>query len=75
MNLIAQSQCGTGKTATFGVGILQHINEELHAYQAVCLCPTCELGMQMFENIKDLAKFTKVTIYTGTMWYLLTIFA
>lgn len=66
MNLIAQSQSGTGKTAAFGLGILQNINDELPFPQAVCLCPTLELGTQIFENIKDLAKFTKITIFTGT---------
>lgn len=57
-HLIGQAQTGTGKTAAYGVPILQSIEPEQKVVQALILCPTRELGQQI---AKQLFKFTKYT--------------
>jgi len=66
-DLVAQAPTGTGKTAAFGLPILQKINPEKNEIQALILCPTRELGIQIQ---KQLFKFTKYTdkIYTETVY-------
>lgn len=44
---IAQSQSGTGKTATFAIGSLQKIDQKLNEVQALVLAPTRELAQQI----------------------------
>lgn len=46
-DVIAQAQSGTGKTATFAISILQQIDIELKATQAMVLAPTRELAQQV----------------------------
>lgn len=46
-DVIAQAQSGTGKTATFAISILQQIDVELKATQAMVLAPTRELAQQV----------------------------
>lgn len=55
-DLIAQAQTGTGKTAAFGLPLLQKANTGLPKVQALILCPTRELGQQI---AKQLFRFTK----------------
>ena len=55
-DLIGQAQTGTGKTAAFGVPLLQRIDPQLEQIQGLILCPTRELGKQVG---KQLFKFTK----------------
>jgi len=55
-DIIAQAQTGTGKTAAFGLPILQKIDSENPKIQALILSPTRELGQQI---AKQLFKFTK----------------
>jgi ATP-dependent RNA helicase DeaD len=55
-DFIGQAQTGTGKTAAFGLPILQAINPESAKIQALILSPTRELGQQI---AKQLFKFTK----------------
>lgn len=55
-DIIGLAQTGTGKTAAFGLPILEHINPETTSVQALVLCPTRELGMQI---TKDLASYSK----------------
>ena len=45
-DLIAQAQSGTGKTATFSIGLLQNIDPSLPSTQAIILSPTRELAKQ-----------------------------
>lgn len=45
--MIAQAQSGTGKTATFAISILQQIELDLKATQALVLAPTRELAQQV----------------------------
>jgi ATP-dependent RNA helicase DeaD len=55
-DFIGQAQTGTGKTAAFGLPLLQLVNPEKKNIQAVIICPTRELGQQI---AKQLFKFTK----------------
>jgi ATP-dependent RNA helicase DeaD len=56
-DLIGQAQTGTGKTAAFGIPILQKVDPENKHLQAVVLCPTRELAMQAADDIRDFAKY------------------
>jgi len=66
-DLIGQAQTGTGKTAAYGLPLLQKIDPELKQIQALVLCPTRELGQQV---AKQLFKFTKYTekIFTEAVY-------
>jgi len=57
-DLVAQAQTGTGKTAAFGLPLLQEIDVEKKHIQAVVIAPTRELAQQID---KQLFKFTKFT--------------
>lgn len=48
---IAQAQSGTGKTATFSIGLLQLIDEKSPQCQAIVLAPTRELAQQINKVI------------------------
>ncbi len=56
-DLIGQAQTGTGKTAAFGIPIIQKIDPEEKGLQAIILCPTRELAMQAAEEIRRFAKY------------------
>lgn len=56
-DIIGQAQTGTGKTAAFGIPILQKINPENRSLQAVILCPTRELAMQAADELRKFAKY------------------
>lgn len=56
-DIIGQAQTGTGKTASFGIPMLQGVDPKSKHLQAVVLCPTRELAIQVAEEIRKLAKF------------------
>lgn len=56
-DIIGQAQTGTGKTAAFGIPLLQKIDPKNKKLQAVALCPTRELAIQVAEEIRNLAKY------------------
>lgn len=56
-DIIGQAQTGTGKTAAFGIPLLQKIDPKDKHLQAVILCPTRELAMQVSDEIRTLGKF------------------
>lgn len=56
-DLVGMAQTGTGKTASFGIPILEKINPKLRKPQALILCPTRELAIQVAEEIRNLAKY------------------
>lgn len=56
-DVIGQAQTGTGKTAAFGIPILEKIDPKLKKLQAVVLCPTRELAIQVAEEIRNLGKY------------------
>jgi superfamily II DNA/RNA helicase len=56
-DLVGLAKTGTGKTAAFGLPILQLIDTASPVVQAVILAPTRELGHQIFKNLESFAKF------------------
>ncbi len=56
-DMIGQAQTGTGKTAAFGIPLLQRVDPKDKSLQALVLCPTRELAIQVAEEIRRLAKF------------------
>ena len=56
-DIIGQAQTGTGKTAAFGIPILQKIDPDDRSLQAVILCPTRELAMQAAEELRKFSKY------------------
>lgn len=55
-DLIAKAKTGSGKTAAFGIGILNHINPRFFGVQALVICPTRELADQVGKEIRRLAR-------------------
>jgi ATP-independent RNA helicase DbpA len=69
-DLIAQARTGSGKTAAFGIGMLQRLNPGWFAIQGLVLCPTRELADQVANELRRLARFTpniKVLTLCGGM--------
>lgn len=56
-DLIGQAQTGTGKTAAFGIPVIQSIDPNNRALQAIVLCPTRELAIQAAEEMRRFAKY------------------
>lgn len=56
-DLIALAQTGTGKTAAFGLPLLNHINADSKETQGLILCPTRELCLQVAKDIENYAKY------------------
>jgi ATP-dependent RNA helicase DeaD len=67
-DLIGQAQTGTGKTAAFAIPVIEKITTAKEL-QAMVLCPTRELAMQVAAEFKKLLKYKKeiqvVTLYGG----------
>ena len=57
IDIIGQAQTGTGKTAAFGIPLLQKVDPKNRKLQAIALCPTRELAIQVAEEIRRLAKY------------------
>lgn len=57
LDIIGQAQTGTGKTAAFGIPVIQKIDPQLKKLQAIILCPTRELAIQAAEEMRKLAKY------------------
>ena len=53
-NIIAQAQTGTGKTAAFGLPLIEMVDEDSRTVQALILVPTRELAIQVSEEINSL---------------------
>ena len=56
-DFVGLAKTGTGKTAAFGLPILQLIDANSPLLQAVILAPTRELGQQIFKNLASFAQF------------------
>ena len=66
-DLLGQARTGTGKTAAFGLPALQSLEPGPHL-QALCLCPTRELTVQVAAEVCRLARFTElrcIAVYGG----------
>jgi len=59
-DIIAQAQSGTGKTATFTIGILQQLDFSVHECQALILAPTRELAQQIQKVVLALGDYLNV---------------
>ncbi len=68
-DVIALAQTGTGKTAAYGLPIIQKVNPESNATQALILSPTRELCVQIADDLRDFSKYIKglhvVPVYGG----------
>lgn len=68
-DLIGQAQTGTGKTAAFAIPIIDLVDPDFNKPQAIILCPTRELAVQVEGEIQKLAKYHRkinsVAIYGG----------
>lgn len=56
-DVVALAQTGTGKTAAFGLPVLQRINPDIHKPQAIILSPTRELCLQIGSDLADFSKY------------------
>ena len=56
-DVIGQAQTGTGKTAAFSIPILEKVDPNNKHLQAIVLCPTRELAIQVSKEIRKLGKF------------------
>lgn len=69
-DVIALAQTGTGKTAAFGIPVLQRIDTRCRDTQALVLSPTRELCLQIADDLKDFSKYMGgvniVPVYGGT---------
>lgn len=54
----AQAKTGSGKTAAFGLGVMQRVDATQFVTQALVLCPTRELADQVTKELRRLARFT-----------------
>lgn len=67
-DLIAQAKTGSGKTAAFGIALLENINSLDLSVQGLVICPTRELSNQVAEELRALAKYKnniKITVLCG----------
>ncbi len=68
-DVIGQAQTGTGKTLPFAIPILEALSPKVRGVEAIVLCPTRELAVQVSEEFKRLAKYRKdariVPVYGG----------
>ncbi len=69
-DIIALAQTGTGKTAAFGLPIIQKINAKQKVPQALVLCPTRELCLQLSADLNDYSKYVNdvkvLPVYGGS---------
>lgn len=56
-DIVGQAQTGTGKTAAFGIPLLQKVDVKNKSLQAIVLCPTRELAIQVADEVRKLAQF------------------
>ncbi|WP_292474314.1 DEAD/DEAH box helicase [Methanosphaera sp.] len=56
-DVTGQAQTGTGKTAAFGIPLLENIESDNKDLQAIILCPTRELAIQVAEELRKLSKY------------------
>lgn len=61
-DFIGQAQTGTGKTAAFGIPLIQSIDAAARTVQAIILAPTRELAMQISEELRKLSKYKKLRV-------------
>jgi ATP-dependent RNA helicase DeaD len=68
-DIIGQAQTGTGKTAAFGVPMVERLDPQLRKVQGLILVPTRELAVQVAQHMSCFAKYAKLRVlpvYGGT---------
>lgn len=60
VDLIAQSQSGTGKTGAFTIGLLERIDDRVQGCQGIILAHTKELAQQIYEVCKHISQYTQI---------------
>ncbi len=58
-DMVGQAHTGTGKTAAYGIPLLEYIDGSRQEVQAIVLCPTRELAIQVSEELRKLAKYLR----------------
>lgn len=58
-DIIGQAQTGTGKTAAFGIPLIEIVDANEKGVQALVMCPTRELALQVCNEFRKLAKYKK----------------
>src|SRR6476469_7742851 len=58
-DVVGQSQTGSGKTAAFGLPVIEKVDPRQKRVQALILCPTRELAVQVSEDLHQLAAFKR----------------
>ena len=61
-DVIGQAQTGTGKTAAFGLPMVERLNPELRKVQGLVLVPTRELALQVAQNMIQFAKYRRLRV-------------
>ena len=67
-DVIAQAKTGSGKTAAFGIGLLNRLDVKKFRVQSLVLCPTRELADQVAKELRKIARFKhniKILILCG----------
>ena len=66
---VAQAPTGTGKTCAFGIPLVERVDPEDESVQALVLCPTRELAVQITEELRGIARYSEgvriLTVYGG----------
>jgi ATP-dependent RNA helicase DeaD len=61
-DVIGQAQTGTGKTAAFGIPMIQRLNRDIRGVQGLVLAPTRELALQVAENMACFGKYAGIKV-------------
>ena len=61
-DVIGQAQTGTGKTAAFGLPMVQRLNAQVRGVQGLVLVPTRELAVQVADHMAKFAKYAKLRV-------------
>jgi ATP-dependent RNA helicase DeaD len=61
-DIIGQAQTGTGKTAAFGIPMIERLNPKINSVQGLVLEPTRELAVQVSEHISRFGKYAMVKV-------------
>jgi ATP-dependent RNA helicase DeaD len=61
-DVIGQAQTGTGKTAAFGIPMIQRLNRDVRGVQGLVLAPTRELAVQVAENMAYFGKYAGIKV-------------
>jgi len=67
-NIMGQAKTGTGKTASFGIPMIERLNSASGKTQGLVLAPTRELAQQITDDLNTYAKYTKfrgISVYGG----------